>query len=102
MKVAIRYKVAVVSSAMRYVFLRESLSLREAQLMDLLTQNKSWGQIADLMGYNNAKAAANTGDRIFDKLIPPYQKDEHRSKRNCALEIWQRRNAGVSPAKSSC
>jgi DNA-binding NarL/FixJ family response regulator len=94
LKMAMRGNVILVASQMRHVFMREDISAKEARLMDLLLMKKKWGQIARELSYSSAKAAANMGDRIFDKLITP---DDHEraagkiKKRLLALEIWKRR-----------
>ena len=95
LKMAIRGDVILVSSQMRHVFLRDDISAKEAQLLDLLTQGKGWPEIANSLSYKTAKAAANIGDRIFDKLLTPEDvakiAQEGGKKRERAIEIWQAR-----------
>ncbi|MGH9551716.1 MAG: response regulator [Terriglobales bacterium] len=99
LKVAIRGHVMMVSSEMRHVFFRDDISAKEARLMDLLTQGKGWSDIARELGYKTAKAAANVGDRIFDKLLSNQDKEkmeaEGQRKRIRAVEIWRSRHASV-------
>jgi DNA-binding NarL/FixJ family response regulator len=90
LKVAILYRVLLVSEKMRHIFFREEISPKEAQLLDLLTEGKSWSEIAQALDYSTAKAAANTADRIFDKLIPCADKLNEK-KKDKALAIWHRR-----------
>ncbi|HEY9772783.1 MAG TPA: response regulator [Planktothrix sp.] len=97
LKVAIRGHVMMVSNEMRHVFFREDISAKEARLMDLLSQGKGWTEIAHDLGYKTAKAAANIGDRIFDKLLTMDDKqtleERGQKKRFRAVEIWKSRHA---------
>lgn len=95
LKMAIKGDVILVASPMRHVFIRDDISAKEARLLDLLSQDRSWAEIARELGYKTPKAAANVGDRIFDKLLSPQDQDklsaEGTKKRIRALEIWQSR-----------
>ncbi|MBI4532399.1 MAG: response regulator transcription factor [Candidatus Melainabacteria bacterium] len=95
LKMAIRGDVILVASQMRHVFIREDISPKEARLLDLLSQDKGWPEIARELGYKTPKAAANIGDRIFDKLLTPQDQQDLTSegikKREKALEIWRSR-----------
>lgn len=100
LKMAIRSDVIMVSSQMRHVFLRDDISAKEARLMDLLSTGRTWAEIARELSYKTPKAAANVGDRIFDKLLTPQDAkdlaDKGMKKRQRALEIWlSRRPAAV-------
>jgi len=89
-----RGNVILVASQMRHVFMREDISAKEALLMDSLLMGKKWSQIARELSYSSAKAAANMGDRIFDKLITPddsQRADGKIKKRILAMEIWKKR-----------
>jgi hypothetical protein len=87
----------MVSSEMRHVFFREDISAKEARLMDLLSQGKGWSEISHDLGYKTAKAAANIGDRIFDKLLTMDDRqrleEKGQKKRYRAVEIWKSRHA---------
>lgn len=95
LKLAIRGDVILVSRPMRHVFIRDDISAKEARLLDLLSEGKGWAEIARELGYKTSKAAANIGDRIFDKLLTP--EDQHSvaaegsKKRLAAVKIWQSR-----------
>jgi DNA-binding NarL/FixJ family response regulator len=91
LKVAILYRVLLVSDKMRHIFFREEISAKEAQLLDLLSAGKSWAEIAQSLDYSTAKAAANTADRIFDKLISCAD-TQNEKKKDKALAIWHQRN----------
>ncbi len=97
LKLAIKGNVMIVSSEMRHVFFRDDVSAKEARLMDLLCEDKSWAEIAQELNYKTPKAAANIADRIYDKLIT--EPDKHSldaagtKKRQRALEIWRSRRA---------
>ena len=94
LKMAMRGNVILVASQMRHVFMREDISAKEALLMDSLLMGKKWSQIARELSYSSAKAAANMGDRIFDKLITPddsQRADGKIKKRILAMEIWKKR-----------
>ncbi len=95
LKMAIKGEVILVASMMRHVFIRDDISAKEARLLDLLSCGKSWTEIARDLGYKTPKAAANVGDRIFDKLLTPQDQQklaaEGTKKRHKALEIWQSR-----------
>jgi DNA-binding NarL/FixJ family response regulator len=95
LKLALRRDVMVVSSEMRHVFFREQISPKEARLLDLLDAGRGWSAIAEELGYKTAKAAANIGDRIFDKLLFSSSKGSHEGvkKRQQALEIWRTRRS---------
>src|SRR5579883_3117797 len=71
LKMSIKGEVILVASMMRHVFIRDDISAKEARLLDLLSQGKSWSEIARELGYKTPKAVANVGDRIFDKLLTP-------------------------------
>jgi DNA-binding NarL/FixJ family response regulator len=95
LRMAIKGEVILVTSMMRHVFIRDDISAKEARLLDLLGSHKSWAEIARELGYKTPKAAANVGDRIFDKLLTPQDQQklsvEGTKKRQKALEIWQSR-----------
>lgn len=101
LKMAIRGDVIIVAAQMRHVFLRDDISAKEARMLDLLALGKSWTEIAQELGYKTSKAAANIGDRVFDKLLSPQDlalvAAEGGKKRLKAVEIWQSRKA--SPSK---
>ena len=92
-KLALSGRVIVISSEMRYVFLRHSISAKEALLLDMLLANRGWSEIARSLGYNSSKAAANVGDRIFDKLLSEEDREKIRQngikKRDIVLRIWK-------------
>lgn len=96
LKMAIRGDVMIFSIQMRHVFLREDISAKEARLMDLLSEGKSWAEISHTLGYKTPKAAANIGDRIYDKLLTPQDQQrlsaEGLKKRHLAVEIWKSRH----------
>jgi len=96
LKMAIKGDVMLFSVQMRHVFLREDISAKEARLMDLLSEGKSWAEISRTLGYKTPKAAANIGDRIYDKLLTPQDQErlsaEGLKKRHLAVEIWQSRH----------
>lgn len=95
LKMAIRGEVILVASQMRHVFIRDDISAKEARMLDLLSVGKSWAEIARELGYKTPKAAANVGDRVFDKLLTPQDLQkiaaEGLKKRHKALEIWHSR-----------
>lgn len=95
LKMAIRGDVIIVAAQMRHVFLRDDISAKEARMLDLLSQGKSWSEIAQDLGYKTSKAAANVGDRVFDKLLSPQDlalvAAAGGKKRLKAVEIWQSR-----------
>ncbi len=95
LKMAIKGEVILVSSPMRHVFIRDDINAKEARMMDLLACGKSWSEIARELGYKTSKAAANVGDRVFDKLLTPQDAQkvaaEGSKKRHKALEIWNSR-----------
>lgn len=95
LKMAIKGEVILVSSPMRHVFIRDEITAKEARMMDLLADSKSWAEIARELGYKTPKAAANVGDRVFDKLITPQDAQkvaaEGTKKRLKALEVWNSR-----------
>ena len=99
LKMAIRGDVILVARQMRHVFMREDISAKEARMLDLLNSGKSWAYIARALGYKTPKAAANIGDRVFDKLFT--QQDHERvaqegtKKRHRALEIWRSRHTST-------
>ncbi|MBX9879448.1 MAG: response regulator [Candidatus Obscuribacterales bacterium] len=97
LKMAIRGDVIIVAAQMRHVFLRDDISAKEARMLDLLALGKSWTEIAQELGYKTSKAAANIGDRVFDKLLSPQDLSsvaaEGGKKRLKAVEIWQSRKA---------
>jgi hypothetical protein len=92
---------------MRHVFMREEISAKEARLMDLLLNGKSWSEIARELSYVSSKAAANMGDRVFDKLISMDARERLAAegvkvkKRELALEIWKKRGEGSSSEAAS-
>lgn len=95
LKMAIKGEVILVATQMRHVFIRDDISAKEARMMDLLACGKSWTEIARELGYKTPKAAANVGDRVFDKLLSPQDlqkvSQEGLKKRHKALEIWNSR-----------
>jgi DNA-binding NarL/FixJ family response regulator len=95
LKMAIKGEVILVSTPMRHVFIRDDINAKEARMMDLLSCSKSWAEIARELGYKTPKAAANVGDRVFDKLLTPQDAQkvaaEGTKKRHKALEIWNSR-----------
>lgn len=95
LKLAINGDVILVSRPMRHVFIREDISAKEARLLDLVSEGKGWADIARELGYKTPKAAANIGDRIFDKLMTPEDQKtlsaEGIKKRHLAVKIWQSR-----------
>lgn len=97
LKMAIRGDVILVASQMRHVFIREDISAKEARMLDLLLSGKGWPEIAQELSYKTTKAAANTGDRIFDKLLSPQDLEriaqEGIKKRDLALQIWHSRRS---------
>jgi DNA-binding NarL/FixJ family response regulator len=97
LKIALRGDVVLVSREMRHVFLREEISLKEARLMDMLDAGQNWAAVAQELGYKNAKAAANIGYRVFDKLIGPADREslgnDADTKRRRALERWRARGS---------
>jgi|LakMenEpi03Aug12_release.lakeMendotaPanAssembly.Ray.scaffolds.fasta_scaffold353747_2 DNA-binding NarL/FixJ family response regulator len=107
LKAALRGNVILVSSKMRHVFMREEISAKEARLMDLLLNGKSWSEIARELSYVSSKAAANMGDRVFDKLISMDARERLAAegvkvkKRELALEIWKKRGEGSSSEAAS-
>jgi len=96
LKMALLGDVVMVSSEMRHVFFRDDVSAKEARLMDLLSQDRSWTEIAQALGYKSSKAAANVGDRIFDKILTEEDRkrllDNGVKKRDLALEVWRARH----------
>ncbi len=96
LKMAIEGEVVMVSSEMRHVFFREDISAKEARLMDLLVGGASWTDIARDLNYKTSKAAANIGDRVFDKLLTLQEREkiehEGRKKRDVAIDIWKSRH----------
>lgn len=95
LKMAIKGEVILVASQMRHVFIRDDISAKEARMLDLLAVGKSWAEIARELGYKTPKAAANVGDRVFDKILSPQDiakvAQEGLKKRHKALEIWNSR-----------
>lgn len=95
LKMALSGDVVIVSSEMRHVFFRDDVSAKEARLMDLLCQDKSWSEIANALGYKSSKAAANVGDRVFDKILTEDDRNklaDGTKKRDLALEVWKARH----------
>jgi DNA-binding NarL/FixJ family response regulator len=96
LKAGLRGDITLVSSEMRYVFVRSEISPKEACLMSMLSMGMHWDEIARRLGYKNAKAAANIADRVFDKLLTPQTRKQMDmdgiKKRQRALEIWRSRN----------
>ncbi len=103
LKMAIRGDVILVARQMRHVFIREDISAKEARMLDLLSYGKSWAEIARELGYKTPKAAANIGDRVFDKLLPPEEIEraarEGLKKRHLALELWQSRRTSATASR---
>ncbi|HEY9788220.1 MAG TPA: response regulator [Candidatus Obscuribacterales bacterium] len=99
LKMAIRGDVIMVARQMRHVFMRDDISAKEARMMDLLLAGKGWVEIARVLGYKTPKAAANVGDRVFDKLFTAQDQErasrEGIKKRHLALEIWRSRRERV-------
>ena len=66
-------------------------------MLDMLGYGKGWAEIARVLGYKTPKAAANIGDRVFDKILSPQDQEriarEGIKKRHVALEIWQSRRS---------
>ncbi len=95
LKMALLGDVVMVSSEMRHVFFRDDVSAKEARLMDLLVEERSWSDIAQSLGYKSSKAAANVADRIFDKILTEDDRkrlsDIGMKKRDLALEVWRAR-----------
>lgn len=93
LKVAIRGEVLIVPRQMRYVFLREVLTLKEAKLMELLDKGATWNQVAKDLGYRNANVATAVGYRIFDKLLSIHEQENisDEKKREKAIERWRAR-----------
>lgn len=95
LKMAIKGEVILVATQMRHVFIRDDISAKEARMLDLLSVGKSWAEIARELGYKTPKAAANVGDRVFDKILTPQDQAkvaaEGLKKRHKALEIWHSR-----------
>jgi DNA-binding NarL/FixJ family response regulator len=101
LRLALRGEIVAVSREMRHVFLREELSVKESRLMDMLHAGHSWAEIARELGYKTAKAAANIGYRVFDKLLTEADKQglgaDGDRKRTKALERWRAR-LGYNPS----
>jgi DNA-binding NarL/FixJ family response regulator len=101
LKMAIRGDVILVASQMRHVFMREEISAKEARMLDLLAQGKSWAEIARELSYKTSKAAANVGDRVFDKLLTPQEQAmlaaSYKKKRHFAVNLWLKRAGGPHP-----
>ncbi|MBY0546090.1 MAG: response regulator transcription factor [Candidatus Obscuribacterales bacterium] len=93
LKVAIRGDVLMIPRQMRYVFLREVLTLKEAKLMELLDRGSTWNQVAKELGYRNANVATAVGYRIFDKLLSVHEQEtiSAERKREKAIEYWRAR-----------
>lgn len=102
LRLALRGNVMIVSREMRHVFIREELSVKEARLMEMLSGGASWQEIANQLGYKTAKAAANIGYRVFDKLLTEHDKQQlgtdGERKRHKALERWRAR-LGHAPSQ---
>lgn len=96
LKMALLGDVVIVSNEMRHVFFRDDVSAKEARLMDLLSQDRSWSEIAQALNYKSSKAAANVGDRIFDKILTEDDRkrlmDNGVKKKELALEVWRARH----------
>lgn len=105
LKLALRGNVMLVSREMRHVFIREDVTAKEARLMDMLASGMSWSQIAVELNYKTSKAAANTGDRIFDKLL--IGQDRLRleatgaKKRQLAVQLWKSRHSSPAPPQTT-
>lgn len=100
LRLAVKGSAIVVSRQMRHVFMREDISAKEARLMDLLCMGKGWSEISRELGYKTAKAAANVGDRLFDKLLTEEDRQELESsggkKRVRAMALWRARKSGTT------
>ncbi len=95
LKLALRGSVLLVSREMRHVFIRDELSAKEAKLMELINNGRTWADVAQQLGYKTPKAAATIGYRVFDKLLVPaerdYQSEDKEIKRKKALDKWRMR-----------
>lgn len=93
LKLALGGSVLLVSREMRHVFIRDELSAKEARLMDLLHNGRTWADVAQQLGYKTPKAAATIGYRVFDKLLSRFETVEENKdvKRKKALEKWRTR-----------
>lgn len=105
LKLALRGNVMLVSREMRHVFIREDVTAKEARLMDMLAAGRTWSQIASELGYKTSKAAANTGDHIFDKLLTGQDRLRMEAtgakKRQLAVQLWKsRHSSSPTTAKS--
>lgn len=69
LKLALSGSVMMFSRELRHVFLRGDISVKEAQLMELVDSGCSWSAIAAKLGYSSANAAAAIGFRVFSKLL---------------------------------
>lgn len=105
LKLALRGNVMLVSREMRHVFIREDVTAKEARLMDMLAAGRTWSQIATELGYKTSKAAANTGDRIFDKLLTGQDRlrlqHSGAKKRQLAVQLWKSRHSSQPPTSST-
>lgn len=92
--------VIMIAQEMRHVFMRDGISAKEARMLDLLAEGKSWPEIAKELGYGSTKTAANLGDRLFDKLLTTSELErasrENLKKRDLAVEVWLKRK-NMSP-----
>lgn len=94
LKLALRGSVLLVSREMRHVFIRDELSAKEARLMELINNGKTWADVASSLGYKTPKAAATIGYRVFDKLLSASDtgsSEDKEIKRKKALEKWRAR-----------
>lgn len=100
LKLAVKGSAIVVSRQMRHVFMRDDISAKEARLLDLLLMGKGWSEISKELNYKTAKAAANIGDRLFDKLLTEEDRQNLEitggKKRVRAIALWKARKAGVT------
>lgn len=92
----VQEKGMVMSPDMRHLFLPEEVSAKEARLLDMLLEDRSWPEIAKALGYKNAHAASSTADRIFDKLLTWHDahslEEARQTKRQLALQLWRFRH----------
>lgn len=93
LKMALQGDVVLIPKQMRHVFMRQELSVKEAKLMEMVNAGHSWQEIADVLGYKTAKAAANIGYRVFEKLLTEADRrslgSEGDHKRDLALLRWR-------------
>lgn len=84
---------------LQHFFLPEEITSREARLMEMLYDGKSWQEIAFALRYSNAGAARIAAEDTFNKLLawhavaPPIDK-----KRDVAMQLWKWRHVSHAPA----